>query len=1267
MNVKTNNNKFINNNLKNNLNNINQNYSFVNNININKNNFDNTIRKFFYDLNFNNNKNELDFFKNWNNANEIKICKNTSLEIFPNLTGRNKVFNMNNKLNKQYNNKIDLKILVWNARSLNVSNDIKIPKLMALNNLTIKLQPDIIYINDTNNTNAVFTISYKKYFDGRNTLLVRNEIEEKVIIKNNYMIEMPDLHLCFVYFPPNLKTEDWNNLIPLIEKYLDDKFTLIGDMNLFSNYKLVDILNNKNILKNINGEPSLQVVITNKPKHLKLYPAPSDHLFLYVIIEKNVKFNSFLKLTSLKSKGNGYEIVSKLLKGKEPNIKSTIRIKRSNIIVNEQSQVLNFITNMYLNNNSGPLYKRFRYLWTKYKREPFLGTKIPNNVLESWKIHLKNDNNKKVKLVDENIKLVSQENIDNLITSINTDKNKMISDKIIKSALKLKISYSKAINYDLTGLNEIGQNLIKFIYNSAFKISTDENNKIIKYEQDLDKLISTINDFGKNIAKINNERDINHQDIAKTFFLKKNENINNYSDTRMIVISGSLIKLTEMLIYNEIQDFLSTYLNEKCFYQFGGIKLGSTYDAMTYLRYKCKKYNAKGVILSDISEGYDSINFTILENFIKNDKKLPERMKNLIIFWSNLVYNLNYEINGEKIYRTKGVPMGLMLSPIIFCYYVHKCVEEYEYLEDLIMYIDDVALLIRDDESDIEASKKLHKLQELLKRGELKLKLKKTHIISNGKNINIDNLKVEKKSKFLGVDIIIHKNYLERNYDNFIQMDEEKIKSAPKWLSLGMKRILFLGAIVAKQRFQNYMIPLKNDLMVEHIKKTRLYFASSCEKLSFVQIAFIICNGFREMIDSIFLADLKDKLIKKYNINQKKIDELINKRNPIIIHNKKINIFKDDKDEPNDIGPYKMWLTKEDKLLGNDLIDDNIMTEINKSKNIIWKKLLDKFKIKLYKNNDINLWNLALNNCLNHIIDFKIQKGFFFLHPMELWNINKTLINFIWVNFKKELLVQWIKKHNKEYKSNSDNVFKINAKILAEFMFSSTLANKYAILLDLTFGHLDWSFSVTPNVIKYTILEILFTSVKIVYIKLNDLKEKKEKNVKFDEYEDTNSSTDNNNNWLGNTSTIKWICTDTRKEIEIKDDRKDNKKNIFKVFRKLSKENIENETKILMQRLIDIENWKNNEDKKRGEYRFSKWWGNIRFALLSLDMLWKKNILGEDNTMDGVFHELWMNFNLLKENKEIINFCEDYDDELEKDEENKYIQEKFFDQFIDLE
>ena len=66
-------------------------------------------------------------------------------------------------------------------------------------------------------------------------------------------------------------------------------------------------------------------------------------------------------------------------------------------------------------------------------------------------------------------------------------------------------------------------------------------------------------------------------------------------------------------------------------------------------------------------------------------------------------------------------------------------------------------------------------------------------------------------------------------------------------------------------------------------------------------------------------------------------------------------------------------------------------------------------------------------------------------------------------------------------------------------------------------------------------------------------------------------------------------------------------------------------------------------------------------------MLWKKNILGEDNTMDGVFHELWMNFNLLKENKEIINFCEDYDDELEKDEENKYIQEKFFDQFIDLE
>ena len=1215
-------------------------------------------------------------FNHFLNLNEIKT---NTFSINANITGREKILKLGSKLASNFHEWIDLKILVWNVRSFTQDFENRSTKVNAVKKLTLKLQPDIVWLNDAQYNNAIYDINFMKYFDNRNLLLIRNEINEKVCIINEYMTTIERLNLLFVYFPPNIENNTLNQLIVQLESFVIKNFCIIGDMNLLSNNKIVTMLQKNNAMNgNIFGEPSLQLVCVKKPKKIKLFPAPSDHLFMYLEIEKQVNFSSFLKLTRIENReSNAYKYIETLFYGIEPKIQIGFRKKKANILINDYSQIINFITYQFLQNNSGPLYKRFRFIWSKYKREPFMGTVLSEDIITSWKVHLGHKDNKTPKLFDMvNLKLIPDEYLDNLeLKALEREaKYQDITNSDIKVCLNLQQTYSDAINFDLLGLSEIYENVVSLIYNkSRPRLPEDPNfNK--------NRLKRFLNNAAENLGKINNNRSINNQELAKTFFLKKNDIIKSYADLRMIVISPPMIKVVETLVYKQIQQSLGKIINKEFMYQFGGIEGGSTYDAMMCLRYRTKKYKSYGVIFSDIAEGYDNINFELLEKFILEDKEIEPRMKDIMKLWITLVYNINYQISGKNIYRTKGIPMGLACSPIIFVYYVHKCINSYKYLSDLIMYIDDLALIIRQGERTVDIEKKMNELVKLLAIGGMKLKWKKTHTIGMTNTPILKGIKHEKKTTFLGVEIF-HEKFIERNYDSFIEIDKNRIKCVPKWISIAMKRILYLGAFSAKIRFENYMFSCKGLYMVKHLQKCRQFFLSSLEKLSFVQLMFIINNQFMELLDPLLWDNKRDELIDKYKLDKVKINDIKKRRvtnNTNIkcrtsvskfdksklkrLKEGKININKKFKDdllkEQNEleenntavfsiINEYKNkgntnlrkrtrltisimnMYEKSDMYEADNIIPDKTIEDVNANINkLLWDNVLNKLKLKLYRKNEIDLWNNAIDS-MKSKFKWKIEKGFFFYKEQEIWNINKLMVYNMWTEFKEILLNGWIEKKKKEYSSGKikKEYFKIKFEKMKEFMLNSVLSNKYSVLLDLSFGHVDWiEISNVNSYRKNKLFYIMFHAINIIAnYSINSIDKKNELPV-------------NCVNWIERINIFK-IWKEIRPKII-----ENNKSNIFKV-NKINVKDIEDKTYLMFEYLIKFEKLKESE---RGEKKetWKKIWGLVRFILLVIDMMWTKDLFNDKN-VDEILYEIWNLSNDFREEKNELFLCEDIDDIME--------------------
>lgn len=793
------------------------------------------------------------------------ISHENDFEIKPDLFGRQAFQNQNIKLNTLKRRDSYIKIIFWNARHLN--NNIK---KNFVKNLVNIMQPDIVFICDSSNMDLGHWNLFSKYTDNKNLLYIRNEIQCEVIYQENIFF-LKDLNIYCCYVKPNLNKNDkikWN---VIFHKIMNKNNTIIGDLNLRTNTFLVKVIDKFERKNEVQGEETIQnVIISNNIRKIKKYLAPSDHKIIYVEINKTFYSTSFLKLNYIKNISD-FNMIKNIFEGKQLDIKFEYKIKNSRLYLNDKFLTIRKIVNLYLQNNSVLLYKYFSNVWSKFKKEPLLGDNISSKIIESIKLHLKHNKNKVYEKFDL-IKLVGFETFpeDRLSKAIQIMEKKGSIKNL--NLFKVKNAGSHAKTEDFIGLKEIGDKIKIYIENLAFQ----------KKWKDIKMLLF-------NLLVYQNNNLISEK--SKVFYLIKNPKLENFQDVRLITIIPTTFRIYEALVYEEIVEQLNkviySNMNKDNLYQFGGLKYGGTLQAINFLKYKIEKVNRsnnkmRAIFITDIAFGYDSVDQDILDQFIKQDSRLNDRLKMLLLLWNQFNKNMDLWISNSYIKRSIGIPMGAALSPAIFIYYVDVCLLDCKFKNDIDMYIDDLTMILKQYD---EPKFKIKLLKEYLGKGKLTIKEKKTFIITDQKNKKseyddyfeqVKEYKIQERFTFLGRDLIYDNNEIIPNDENIVIIDKNRIKKFPNWLSLSEHRLLFTGALNAKQRFISFMMSISSKTVRgEHLKNTRDYFAHKFDKLSYRQLMFSIENMFRFHLDAFqcfnLLKRYKENLdiIKSNNINNK--------------------------------------------------------------------------------------------------------------------------------------------------------------------------------------------------------------------------------------------------------------------------------------------------------------------------------------------------------------------------------------------------------------
>lgn len=820
--------------------------------------------KFNININSNYDINNINNYVNTNFVNKVNIYNKNLAIVKYNLEINDTKNISKNKLDKyimnndNYRKYIDdyLTVLLWNARSL--INNIK---KQYIYNIVNRENPDIIYIVDTNYNNNNLWRYYNKYYDGRNSLFIREELNQRTkIVKENLIID-EILKMVFVYIVPSTNTDEQNEWVNMLNKYINVNYTIIGDFNLRSNYI---ILNKLKVHKNnIIGEKTLQLSIINNntKKVYKEVLAPSDHHIIMAKIYQTYYRKSRYRIEKVKNITD-FQTITNLLNGQKDNIDIKYKIKKTHLILDDKYLIIRKITNYFLKNNPSHLYRYFSNNWSKYKKEPILNSNIPISIENSIKIHLKHNDNKAYKLIDKSLCMNTYD-----IDLKECNKKSRLTKQSPVNLLMIKKSRSNAVNEDFLGLSAISD-----------KLNTYTNNLMILGKYDI------IQKFLNNIITLNNRKiKDNENDKAKVFYLIKNSKLENFSDVRMITIIPTLFYTFEALYYNEIANAIDSIINIKSYYQFGGLTNGGTINAMTYLRYKLStKYtNYCGFFISDIAYGYDSVDLDILNSYIDLNDKLNLRIKNLMKIWNIMNYNMDIWIGARQCKRTIGVPMGCALSPMIFIFYVNETIKNFKYLDQLVMYLDDLLLILNEENTPTKVIKELN---ILLNKGKLYLKEKKSKIITDKLYIfkDINEYKIDNKFTFLGRDMEYNNMGLQQNDENVLIIDQHRIKKYPNWLILPEKKLLFDGALQAKQRFIGFMYAINNiEYRKSHFKNIWDFYKVNFTnyRLSYKMIIFIITNIFRMFFDNMQYLQLSKIYWEKYNeINSINID-LNNKYN----------------------------------------------------------------------------------------------------------------------------------------------------------------------------------------------------------------------------------------------------------------------------------------------------------------------------------------------------------------------------------------------------
>lgn len=699
---------------------------------------------------------------------------------------------------------VNLKVGVWNLQSLSKDINQRYKKIEFIRDTLNENKFDIVWLIDVNDHEAIIVNGFKKYTDNRSVLLVKDEICNEFIVSMNCIFSK-EMKLAFVYLTPSSKD---TVLLNNIKTLLANQYSVFGDLNIKSNKEF-----GTNNVFHFSGEDSLQIgAVSKKFIRTASIAAPSDHRFVIFNFRNYANLVHALKIGEIDYK-HSKQCVWDILNGVKPTYFPKVYKKQYRFGLNDRELSINAMMDDYLNNDVRKLFKRYNFLWRFDRREPFLGKNVPDSVRSSYADHLRENKDKVYDLVPP-----------------------VKASKKWQKCLMVQQTSSMAVNHEFISLSNITKAVNEFLLDPA--------------NQD--------KDIANNVIKIANEmlEDMN----AEVFFLQKNKVIKDFNDVRVIVIIPTIIKIYESLIFSRVMGYLSKVITGKG-YQFGGVIGGSTYKAMLKIKKLNNKGRTRGLILFDMSKGYDTVNLEILEQELEKIKN--EEVKSLCIAWVKMIRNMNVIVNDVKIKRTRGIPMGLSLSPIIFVFYVQAALAEID-KSNLSMYLDDLAIVFPENKSTFLCVALVDRIIEAFAKFELIINEKKTCFMSEDDeiiNAFKDRFKRIEAAKYLGRLVSLNGDGKVVPDDRYYNLKAFRSSACCYWATFFTKRLVFNSALDAKFRYRLLMWATNSKQIRRSVWVNNWSFFRKCMgSYSYLQLCFATFNVFRYFLDIVDISGWRNSI-----------------------------------------------------------------------------------------------------------------------------------------------------------------------------------------------------------------------------------------------------------------------------------------------------------------------------------------------------------------------------------------------------------------------
>jgi ribonuclease HI len=738
-------------------------------------------------------------------------------------------------------------VACWNMQSLNKKYNLRQNKIEFLRDAINENKFDFVYLIDVNDIdNRLVVNGYNKFGDQRNYLFVKYNIYNSFIISRNCFVDKQS-KLAFVYLTPLSRDSILvNNIIALVQA----GYTIVGDINLKSNPKLCKYT------YGFFGEDTLQTGFVTKKCVRKVVSitAPSDHCFIYGQVKCDISIDFPMRLKEV-SFAYTTRMVAQICQGIVPKEKPLVKPIQYYLNLNDREKTINAMIDDYFHNNVAKIYKRYRSVYFIGSKEPFLGTRVNDNVVKTFAKHLKADEGKRYL----DIPLVPK------------------SDWFSKT-LSIRKTKSKAVTFDYMQLNNISEGLRLFLDGAYSKTERDIDG--------LKRVYFDIDDVINNVLKV--ATFLKEATVANTFFLLKNKRLQDYNDVRMIVIMPGFIKIFETLIYNLVTQFFSDFFARDKFgirktpYQYGGLKGGSTYMAMLNLRMRFQEKNAIGVLLLDLAKGYDTVDMSILLDCVTEFID-DEDIRRVLVSWITLIYNLDYVMNQTRVKRTHGIAMGLALSPIIFEFYLDCALRDVD-KGKLTCYVDDMAIILEPDEkggSNVDANKEfINKVVSSLEKFQLVVNKKKSVVLTRDVELSNELAKdytVVDEEKYLGRLVRVNGDGKLVPDDRFFNKKAFRSVTCPFWVNYFTKKLVFNNGVMAKFAYGLYMFATSDrSIRNAAFRDAWFFLKTNMGKFRHMQSVFSITNYFRFFIDS---KDMVDWITRKNNgENPRVIDDEVRKK-----------------------------------------------------------------------------------------------------------------------------------------------------------------------------------------------------------------------------------------------------------------------------------------------------------------------------------------------------------------------------------------------------